>query len=106
MKARSELWNDEACSWEITTDPGEFSARVVMSADKESRRVDTIVKATERGEGRLEDVWRDGTQGYFGVATAGYPNAFHDLQTQGCAALIWLLTASAPRGKMTRIRKG
>jgi cyclohexanone monooxygenase len=62
----------------------------VVTADGESRRVDTLILATGfattkylsaidvvgRGGRRLDEAWSDGPWAYLGITTAGFPNLF------------------------------
>ncbi|MEK6805484.1 MAG: NAD(P)/FAD-dependent oxidoreductase [Pseudomonadota bacterium] len=76
---------------ELVTDaPVEITADSIISADGQRRKVDAIVYGTGftatqflapmeiRGLGgaSLRERWKDGAQGYFGVAVAGFPNFF------------------------------
>ncbi len=76
---------------ELVTDaPVEITEDGIVSADGKRRKVDAIVYGTGftatqflapmeihgLGGASLRERWKDGAQGYFGVAVAGFPNFF------------------------------
>ena len=76
---------------ELITQPIErITVDSVVTADRVTRRVDTIIAATGfeagrflsaievtgRGGKRLEDAWAGGAEAYLGITTSGFPNVF------------------------------
>lgn len=74
----------------ITAGIEKITPHAIVTADGESRDVDTIIYSTgfqttrylsaidvtgRRGQ-RLEDAWSDGAQAYLGITTTGFPNLF------------------------------